>query len=148
MRRRQTAPREWLIVADAASSASVRRVGRRGGVLLLTALPAAEVRRLRLLARQRGLTLILGERRSAARVHNLPELRAALLARTALILLSPIYPTASHPEWAPIPRMRGAAMARLGGRRLIALGGMDARRFARISGLGFQGWAGISAFRT
>jgi thiamine monophosphate synthase len=31
---------------------------------------------------------------------------------------------------------------------LIALGGMDARKYARIRNLGFQGWAGISAFRT
>jgi hypothetical protein len=44
--------------------------------------------------------------------------------------------------------MRAAALARLGKRRLLALGGMDARKFARIKGLGFQGWAGISAFKT
>jgi thiamine-phosphate pyrophosphorylase len=44
--------------------------------------------------------------------------------------------------------MRAAALARLAGRRLIALGGMDARKFARIENLGFRGWAGISAFRT
>jgi thiamine-phosphate pyrophosphorylase len=44
--------------------------------------------------------------------------------------------------------MRAAALARLGGRSLLALGGMDARKFARIGRLGFRGWAGISAFRT
>jgi thiamine-phosphate pyrophosphorylase len=78
----------------------------------------------------------------------MPELRRALLARTSLVLLSPLRPTQSHPEWKPIPRMRAAAMARLGRRSLVALGGMDARKFARIKRLGFQGWAGISAFRT
>lgn len=85
---------------------------------------------------------------AAVRVHNIRELRRALLARTPLILLSPIYPTRSHPDWAALQRMRAAALARLGGRRLIALGGMDERNFRRVERLGFQGWAGISAFRT
>jgi thiamine-phosphate pyrophosphorylase len=75
-------------------------------------------------------------------------LRQALLRRTPLILLSPVYPTRSHPEWAALPRMRAASLARLAGRRLIALGGMDAKRYAGIKPLGFRGWAGISAFRT
>jgi thiamine monophosphate synthase len=44
--------------------------------------------------------------------------------------------------------MRAAAMARLAHRSLFALGGMNGRRFARIRRLGFQGWAGVSAFRT
>jgi hypothetical protein len=44
--------------------------------------------------------------------------------------------------------MRAAAFARLAKRRAIALGGMDAQRYARLAQLGFIGWAGISAFRT
>jgi hypothetical protein len=44
--------------------------------------------------------------------------------------------------------MRAATLARLAGRRAIALGGMDARRYANIAQLGFIGWAGILAFRT
>jgi thiamine-phosphate pyrophosphorylase len=44
--------------------------------------------------------------------------------------------------------MRAAALARLAGRKLVALGGMDERRFRRVERLGFVGWAGISAFRT
>jgi thiamine-phosphate pyrophosphorylase len=95
-----------------------------------------------------GVPVVEERRRGAARVHNAGELRRALLARTPLILLSPIFPTRSHPDWKPIPRMRAAALARLGRRKLVALGGMDARKFARIKRLGFQGWAGISAFRT
>lgn len=87
-----------------------------------------------------------GEGRTATRVHNLTELRRALLDRAPLILLSPIFATASHPDWVPIPRMRAAAYARLAKRRLIALGGMDERRFAHIAPLGFVGWAGISAW--
>jgi thiamine-phosphate pyrophosphorylase len=84
---------------------------------------------------------------AAQRVHDMRELTRALLARTPLIFLSPIQATASHADWRPIPRMRAATLARLAKRRLIALGGMDARKFARVEKLGFQGWAGISAFR-
>ena len=149
MKRRQTMPRQWLI-ADAPDEGlwcAVRRLASGSGILVLAGFPPAGMRRLRRLARSRGLT-IASEPRGAARVHNVRELRAALLARTPLILLSPIRPTASHSEWKPLPPMRAAALARLGGRRLAALGGMDERKFRRVEPLGFQGWAGISAFRT
>jgi thiamine-phosphate pyrophosphorylase len=104
--------------------------------------------RLRTLARRRALTIIVEQRRSAARVHGSRELLKALLAHSGLVLLSPIHPTASHPEWKPLPRMRAAALARLAGRKAVALGGMDAKRYAKIAPLGFIGWARISAFRT
>jgi thiamine-phosphate pyrophosphorylase len=104
--------------------------------------------RLRTLARQSHLTIVAEQGRSAARVHNSRELRRALLARPRMILVSPVHPTGSHPEWKPLSRMRAAALARLAKRRAVALGGMDARRYAKIARLGFIGWAGISAFRT
>jgi thiamine-phosphate pyrophosphorylase len=148
MRPRQTIPRQSMIVTDEMTVAAAKRVPRGSGLFVLGLLPAKESRRLRQTARRRGLTAISEGRRTAARVHNIRELRSALLARTPLVLLSPMFPTSSHPAWKPIPRMRAAALARLGGRRLIALGGMDARKYARIRNLGFQGWAGISAFRT
>lgn len=146
MRRRQTASNQWLIVlgaCDRKGLATAYRLRPGAGVVLLAPISACDGRRLRI----RGVT-ILEEPRTAIRVHNARELRRALLARTERILLSPIYPTASHPDWSPIPRMRAAALARLGKRKLLALGGMDARKYARIRRLGFQGWAGISAFRT
>jgi len=150
MRGGQRVPHQWLIVTcdHAELIDATRRLGRGSGVLLLGPLPAARLRQLRRVAAKRGLAIAQEHPRTAARVHNSGELRDALLRRTPLILLSPINPTPSHPNWEPIPRMRAAALARLGGRRLIALGGMDARKFARIRKLGFQGWAGISAFRT
>lgn len=149
MKRRQTIPRQWLIVdraPDPKMWRALRQLPRHSGLLVLQE-ARNDVRKLRGLARSRGLT-IAEEPRESARVHDLRELRAALLARTPLILLSPIYPTRSHPDWKPLPRMRAAAMARLAGRRLLALGGMDARKFRRVEPLGFQAWAGISAFRT
>ena len=81
-------------------------------------------------------------------MHDVRELRRALLKRTPIILLSPIHPTQSHPDWRPQPRMRAAALARLARRKLFALGGMNRKRYAKIAPLGFIGWAGISAFRT
>jgi len=146
MRRRQTAPKQWLIVRgadDEEGLAAARRLPRGSGLLLLKPIAARQMRRLRL----RGLTIVEEQPQTAARVHDLGQLRRALLARTPLIFLSPIYPTASHPGWKPLPRMRAAALARLGKRKLFALGGMDERKFARVRRLGFQGWAGISAFR-
>ena len=147
MRRRQTVPKQWLIIRsadDREGLAAAARLRPGSGVILLDSLPAREMRKLRL----RGVTIVEERRGSTARMHNLGELRRALLKRTPFILLSPIYPTQSHPGWKPIPRMRAAALARLGGRRLVALGGMDARKFARIRRIGFQAWAGVSAFRT
>lgn len=149
MKRRQTSlPRMWFIV-DRDLGADTRSIFRRlphgTGVLVLKGAASVEQRRI-----ARTMTLrVVGEAEGVAvRVHNLPELRRALLRRTPLILLSPIYPTASHRGWPPLPRMRVAAFARLAGRHLIALGGMDAKRFSHVERLGFQGWAGISAFRT
>jgi len=43
--------------------------------------------------------------------------------------------------------MRSAALAALADRRLIALGGMNQKRYSKVAPLGFIGWAGISAFR-
>jgi thiamine-phosphate pyrophosphorylase len=143
-------PEQWF-VANAGGPglwATIRKLPRGSGVLVLGRMCSSELRRLRHLDRLRGLTMVTEQPRAAARVHELRELRQALLRRTPLILLSPIYPTRSHPEWAALPRMRVAALARLAGRRLLALGGMDARRYAGIKRLGFRGWAGISAFRT
>ena len=143
--------RQWFIIDAGASDASwdvIRRLPRGSGVLVVAPAQAHLSPRLRLLARQNGLRIETEHSGRAARVHNMRELRQALLRSTPLILLSPIRPTRTHPDWKPIPRMRAAAMGRLAKRRLIALGGMDARRFARVEPLGFQAWAGISAFRT
>jgi thiamine-phosphate pyrophosphorylase len=148
MRARQTIPRRWLVLDDTVAMSSVQQLPRGSGVLVLQPIGAKAARALRQIANQRDLTVLQESARTAARVHDSRELLCAMLQRTPLILLSPLYPTSSHPDWTPIPRMRAAALAQLGRRKLLALGGMDSRRFARIKNLGFQGWAGISAFRT
>jgi thiamine-phosphate pyrophosphorylase len=148
---RQTMPEQWLIVNDTIDPCgwrALRKLARGSGVLVLNRLKVSESRRLRNLARARALTIVIEAPRATSRVHNARELRNALLRRAPMILLSPMWPTRSHPDWKPLPRMRAAALAQLGHRKLVALGGMNARRYAKIAPLGFIGWAGISAFRT
>ncbi len=151
MKHRQMTPEQWFIANEPIGSeiwGVVRALPKESGILVLANLNPSQRRRLRHLARLRHLTVMTGCPGTAARVHNARELRNALLSRAPLVLLSPLYPTPSHPEWKPLPRMRAASLARLGRRRLLALGGMDSKRYARIATLGFIGWAGISAFRT
>jgi thiamine-phosphate pyrophosphorylase len=127
---------------------ALAKLPRGSGALLLQPFDANGQRRLRRTARARGLTVAIELPRTMARVHNQSELTRALLRRARLILISPIHKTRSHPDWKPLPRMRAATLARLTGRRAVALGGMTEQRYARIAPLGFIGWAGISAFRT
>ena len=148
MRPRQTTPVAWMIIADEAGLGMVARLPRGAGLLLLSPVSLGVRKRTRRLAVARGLALVEESQRIARRVHNSRELRDALLQRAPLILISPLYPTSTHPEWRPLPRMRAAALVRLGGRRLLALGGMNPKRYAAVAALGFRGWAGISAFRT
>jgi thiamine-phosphate pyrophosphorylase len=157
MKRRQTRiPHRWLI-ADEGSEAdldgAVRALPGGSGVLVLFLERSPRerqkvLRRLRRLAAAKDLVIADEAAGDAARVHNLQELRRALLSKVPLILLSPLFPTRSHPDWKPLSRMRAAAYARLAQRRLVALGGMNEHRFAQVKRLGFRAWAGIDAFRT
>jgi thiamine-phosphate pyrophosphorylase len=148
MTRRQSLPQQWLILDETPSEDMIMCLPRGSGILMLGSLAPKGVRRLRQLSRGRRVTVIAEGRGTAERVHNQRELTRAMLRKTALILVSPMYPTQSHPDWKPLPRMRAAALARLAKRQALALGGMNRERYAKIAQLGFIGWAGISAFRT
>lgn len=151
MSRRQSPPQRWLIIAnhmDGDARRALRKLPLRSGVLVLSRLKPNEAGYLRHLAYLRQLTVALEAEGVAARVHNMDEMRRALLVRTPLVFLSPIFRTNSHPDWAPLRPMRAATLARLGGRKMGALGGMDARKYRRVKDLGFRYWAGISAFRS
>lgn len=152
---RQTGiPSEWLIV-DSRLTADVFRIVRYlprcSGVLVLHHdLGARERRalltRLRRIAQDKRLKILDEARGHSARVHNMGELRRALTANVQLLFLSPIFRTRSHPDWRQLPRMRAATLARLPKRSVMALGGMDRRRFRTIQKLGFAGWAGLDAW--
>ena len=154
MKRRQTSvPRQWLITDERLGPDLLRLIARlpRGSAVLVRhhRLPPVErerlLRRVRRLARARGVK-VLDEGRAIARVHDPREIRQAKLAGSQILLLSPLFPTRSHPDWRPLPRMRAAALVRLAKVPVIALGGLDERRFSRVQKLGFAGWAGIDAW--
>lgn len=172
MPRRQALPHIWLMTDERLGEGlwtALRRVPRGGGVVFRHhATPAAERRRLFArvvrLARARGLVVVrAGERRGygAAGVHNArrrsggirtasahsrAEAVRAVRHGVAVVFVSPVFVTRSHP--------RAEGLGVRGVRRVvqrlpvaaIALGGMDARRFERLRG--FDGWAGIDAWRT
>ena len=63
-----------------------------------------------------------------------------------ILFVSPVYPTRSHPGGRALGPLKAAEIGRGLGLKLIALGGMDSTRFARVRGLGFHGWAAIDAW--
>ena len=148
MIRRQTLPKRWFIVTGEVGLPDLRALSHDCGLLLLPDVTPSLRTELKRVARNRRFLLLEEKDGAPLRVHNMHELRRALARQSPVILISPIHRTTSHPDWQPMPRMRAATLARLADRKAIALGGMDARRYAKIAPLGFIGWAGISAFRT
>ncbi|MGN6156132.1 MAG: thiamine phosphate synthase [Sphingomicrobium sp.] len=154
MEHRQTLPRQWLVADDRLGRqlwAAVRALPPGSGILFLYRdLPIGErarlLARVRRVASARGLTIADEAAGDATRVHGAAEIRKAALSGTPLLFLSPMFPTRSHPDWLPIEPMRAAALLRLAKAPVIALGGMDERRFRRVRRLGFSGWAGIGAY--
>lgn len=78
--------------------------------------------------------------------HDRRRAVAAKRAGAQLVFVSPVYPTRSHPGAAALGPMKAARVARGLDLTVIALGGMDARRWRRFNRLGFDGWAGIDAW--
>ena len=124
--------------ARRARFARLRRLCARRGVIVIT---AGEARGLRAdgryaapndLGRAPGLRL--------ATAHSLAEIGAAVRARASAILLSPVYPTRSHPGAAVLGSLRFLSLARRSPLPVIALGGMTRRRAARLP---VWGWAAI-----
>ena len=165
MQARQPLPAIWLISDarnDAVLEAALLRLPRSSGYIFRHYhLPEAE-RRARFaglcrIARSRGhLVALAGSRAQARRwgadkaygtggqlapVHSLRELRRA--ARAEAVLLSPVFPTRSHPGGTVLGPLRWRLIAARAAVPVIALGGMNARNAAR---LGTPHWAGIDAF--
>lgn len=75
-----------------------------------------------------------------ATAHSLAEIGAAVRAGAHAILLSPVFPTRSHPGAAVLGAVRFLLLARRSPLPVIALGGMTAARAARLP---VHGWAAI-----
>ena len=79
-------------------------------------------------------------------VHDEGEAQAARAARAALVFVSPVFATRSHPDAAALGADQAAELALLSGAPAIALGGMDELRFRALHGRGFYGYAGIDCW--
>jgi thiamine-phosphate pyrophosphorylase len=78
--------------------------------------------------------------------HDRREAVTGKRAGAAILFVSPVFPTRSHPGAPPLGPMRAARIGRGLGLMVIGLGGMTARRWGRVRRLGFDGWAGIDAW--
>lgn len=186
MRRRQlhqTLPETWLFTdprLGAALWSVLDRLPRGTGVVVRHYdLPRAErhalAKRIRTIARRRGLTLVVaGEAHDAMRLradgvhrpahaarrpatlpkslivtaaaHHRAELVAARRAGAALVFLSPVFETRSHPHARPLGPLRFGLLVHGGGVAVAALGGMSAHRYRRLRGLGASAWGAIDAW--
>jgi len=166
-RRQRPLPQLWLL-SDARNDALLARALARlprGSALVFRHyhLPAPERRarfaRLQRQCRARGIALVLAggdgwradgvynvnrrRRRGAlhlASAHSARQIARASLTGADAVLLSPVFPTRSHPGAPVLGPMRFRLLARLSPVPVIALGGMD-RRGARA--LRWPRWAAI-----
>lgn len=79
-------------------------------------------------------------------VHSLAEAKSAKAEGASLVFVSPVHETRSHPEAKPLGRKVARQIVKACGCPAIALGGMDARKFAAAEKDGFYGWAAIDAW--
>ena len=120
------------------------------------------------ICRRRGLTLAVGRDQDLGRtvgadlvhnpgrvpldlpfsraVHSLAEADAARVHGAALVFVSPVRATRSHPGRKPLSRALARRIAEAAGAPAIALGGMDEVLFPQFARDGFYGWAGIDAW--
>lgn len=75
-----------------------------------------------------------------ATVHNADEIARANQAQVDAVLLSPVFPTRSHPGGAVLGKAGFHALAELAECPVIALGGMNSQR---ADDLGWDRWAAI-----
>ncbi len=162
----------WLISDarnDAALDQALKRLPRGSGLIfrhyhLDPISRQARFKALKRLARQHGHRVVLSGSAAEARrwgadgaygaslargpallrlvtVHSLRELRRA--HRANAVLLSPIFPTRSHPGGKVLGPLRWKGLAALSPVPVIALGGMNTRRARQLKA---RHWAGIDAF--
>jgi thiamine-phosphate pyrophosphorylase len=169
---RQPLPRRWLMTDERLGDRLFAAIGRlpdRAGIVFRHySLEAAKRRALfEEVKRQiegRGLTLLLagpaeeaqlwgaagshgrggGAAVRTAPARSLEEIRAAEAAGAALVFLSPVFATNSHPGRSALGTEGFDAIAARTRLPVVALGGMDESRFGLLKRA--YGWAGIDAW--
>ncbi|SFJ87032.1 thiamine-phosphate pyrophosphorylase [Sphingomonas sp. NFR04] len=163
-------PRLWLMTDPRLGDAlwdALERLPRGSGVIFRHyQLPPFERRalfaRIAKIARRRGLILLRagaepmrGERGTHGRrgrglatwpVHSRREAVAAIRAGADALLVSPVFPTRSHPGTPVLGPVRFGLLVRGLNVPIIALGGMDPHKARRLKALGIHGWAAIDAW--
>jgi thiamine-phosphate pyrophosphorylase len=166
-KRHPVLPPRHLLLSDARNDAALPRAIARlprgaGFVFRHYHLPPAERdRRFRALARAcraRGVAVLAsrpqrgwrldgvyggadgGSGLHFATAHSLREIARAVRARADAVLLSPVFPTRSHPGAAGLGPVRFLLLARRCPVPVLALGGMTRARAARLP---VHGWAAI-----
>ena len=131
---------------------SLRRIARQRGHRLYLAGDAMTARRWGadgVHGRAKGSGTERGLQCSAP-VHDRAELLAAARCGADYALISPVYPTRSHPGAKALGASgfrKLAMLARTRGLAPIALGGMTRARFAMLRALPVGGWAAIDALK-
>lgn len=149
-------PRIWLITderTDAGLDHAIARLPRGSGVIfrhyhLPTNERVARLAQICRLCRRFGHRLEVGgegygppaPHRRLTTAHDLGEIGRANRCGAQAVLISPVYPTRSHPGAPTLGRVCLLLLARRASIPVIALGGMTAGRF---KGLRIHGWAAI-----
>jgi len=144
---------------------AIERLPRGSGIVFRHyATPTAERQRLFArvvrMARDRGLVIVRagaycgpgadgvhnqsGSGIRTAAVHSMADARATARRGVDMVFVSPVFATRSHPGAKILGARRAERIARRSGVAAIALGGMDAARFAQLEW--FYGWAAIDAW--
>jgi len=174
--RQRSWPRIWLMTDERMGDGlweAIDRLPERAGIVVrhysLSPEPREElVRRVADVAGSRALTLsVAGDVQLARRcraqlvhnplgdqgelpfsraVHNIAEANGARAEEAALVFISPVYPTRSHPRSPVLGVEQAAEIALAAGTPAIALGGVNRGNFAELESAGFYGWAGIDAW--
>ena len=163
--RKKPLPTIWLLSdarSDAGLDAALRKLPRGSGLVFRHYHLSESQRRARFdqvarLARARGHVVALAGSKAQARrwgadlaygprgdlvpVHSLSEIGRA--GRAVAVLLSPVFPTRSHPGAPGLGPLRFRLLAARAQMPVIALGGMNARSARRLK---WPRWAGIDAF--
>ena len=127
---------------------SVRKLARRRGhILFLAGSPTLSMR-----WRADGVYGRTSSRSQTRRlplsvpVHNAREIHQANRAGAALVFLSPIFATRSHPGQRPLNPLQARHLAALSRGAVIFLGGMGRRLYRSRKNHLVHGWAAIDAF--
>lgn len=163
-------PRRWLMTDERLGDSLWRAIDAlpRGSGIIFRHYATPQPARLELfkqvrrVAQRKGLMLVVAGRPPLGRgpidrhgrlrgaltapVHSRIEAVAAARAGAALLFVSPVHPTRSHPGAPALGRVRLGMMIRGLKLPVIALGGMSERRWRALRALGVHGWAGIDAW--